>query len=274
MPASIVSITDLQNLPNLTTFYGDSNSLQSVNLSSLTNLSSVSIGNNDIPGSSTNSLTSVNLSGCTALVNLVLNDSDFSGGIPNLTGLINLDRIYFDNCSISGAVDLSNLSALTQLSFDGNTALTSIVISDTQLITYFYATNCALTETAVNNILQSLDSSGVINGNVNLLFGTSAAPTGAGLTARTNLIAKGWNVYTNTYSFSVRRNNTGPCASSPVTTIYSDSPVLEEGANVYDDPYLTSPTQVAVHICDCVNSFQYMVDSSHKLGIASPVTCI
>jgi Leucine-rich repeat (LRR) protein len=48
MAASIVSITGLQNLPNLTNFNAGSNSLQSVNLSGLTNLTNVDLGNNNI----------------------------------------------------------------------------------------------------------------------------------------------------------------------------------------------------------------------------------
>jgi len=275
MPASIVSIKGLQNFTNLINFYANYNSLQSVNLSSLTNLSYVSINNNDIPGSSTNSLTSVNLSGCTSLLGLDLTNSDFSEGIPSLSGLINLDTIYFSDCSISGVVDLSNLSTLTYLSFSGNTALTSIVISDTQLIDYFYALDCALTETAVNNILQSLDNSGVTNGIINLSGGTSAVPTGAGLTARTNLIAKGWSVTTNfpVYSFSVRRNNTGPCSSSSVTTIYSNSSVLESGISVYNDPYLTSPIQFGAYICDCANNISYR-SFEGVLSENGAITCI
>jgi hypothetical protein len=56
--------------------------------------------------------------------------------------------------------------------------------------------NNQLIETSVNNILIQLDNNGLLNGTVNLA-GTNAAPTGAGLTAKTNLQGKGWSVTTN-----------------------------------------------------------------------------
>jgi len=194
MAAAITSITGLQNLINLNNFNADFNGLQSVNLSGLTNLLYVDISDNNIPGTSTNSLTSVNLSGCTALQSLRLDDSDFSAGIPSLAGLTSLSIIDFDQCSISGVVDLSGLPALTDLDFGGNTALTSIIIADAQPIIEFYASDCALTEVSVNDILQWLDGNSEIDGYLNFTGGTNALPTGAGITAYNNLTAKGWTI--------------------------------------------------------------------------------
>ena len=57
--------------------------------------------------------------------------------------------------------------------------------------------NCALNQTSVNNILVSLNTAGQLNGTVNLNGGTSAAPSGAGATAKSALQAKGWTVTTN-----------------------------------------------------------------------------
>ena len=197
MAASIVSITGLQNLPNLTDFNADSNSLQSVNLSGLTNLLYVDISDNDIPGISNPSLTSVNLTGCTALQQLRLDDSDFSAGIPSLAGLTSLSIIDFDQCSISGVVDLSGLPALTELDFSSNTSLTSIIISDTQPISNFYGNNCAFTETAVDNILVVLSNNGISGGDVELDGGTNAIPSATGLAAKLALEADGWYVAVN-----------------------------------------------------------------------------
>ena len=56
---------------------------------------------------------------------------------------------------------------------------------------------CALTATSVNNILISIDAAGQSNGTLDLDGGTSAAPTGAGATAKAALITKGWTVTTN-----------------------------------------------------------------------------
>ena len=197
MAASIVSITGLQNLPNLTDFNADSNSLQSVNLSGLTSLLYVDISDNDIPGISNPSLTSVNLTGCTALLELRLDDSDFSAGIPSLTGLNNLSLIDFDKCSISGVMDLSGLPALTNLDFSGNTTLTSIIIADTQPIDNFLGYACALTETAIDDILVVLSNNGITGGNVELDGGTNAVPSATGLAAKLVLEGNLWGVDVN-----------------------------------------------------------------------------
>jgi hypothetical protein len=197
MAASITSITGLQNLVNLNTFNADFSSLQSVNLSGLTNLLYVNISDNYIPGGGPNSLTSVNLSGCTALQELRLDDSDFSAGIPSLAGLTSLSIIDFDQCSISGVVDLSGLPALTDLDFFGNAALTSIIIADAQPIIQFIASNCALTETAVDDILVVLSNNGESNGVVELNGGTSAIPSATGDAAKLVLEGNGWDVFVN-----------------------------------------------------------------------------
>ena len=152
---------------------------------------------NDIPGTNDNSLTSVNLSGCTALLELRLDDSDFSAGIPSLAGLTSLSIIDFDQCNISGVVDLSGLPALTDLDFAGNTALTSIIINDAQPIQYVYADSCALTETAVDNILIELSNNGIASGEVELNAGTNAIPSVTGLAAKLALEADSWSVNVN-----------------------------------------------------------------------------
>jgi hypothetical protein len=76
------------------------------------------------------------------------------------------------------------------------------------------------------------------------------------------------------FSFSVRRNNTGSCASSPTTTIYSNSSVLETGINVYEDISLTNPLPAFAHICDCKSNLDYTVSIDNTLGVGNPTTCI
>lgn len=196
MSAAITSITGLQNLPNLQDFRADWNSLTSVNLSGLSNLTYVDISDCEIPGSSDHSLTSVNLTGCTALEELRLDDSDFSGGIPDLTGLANIEWLDMDQCEITGNVDLSMLLSLRGFDLSGNTGLTSVTIFE-QVLDSVNIFNCALTEASVNDILGWLDGGGETNGYVDLSGGTNAAPTGDGLTAVTNLEGKGWSVIVN-----------------------------------------------------------------------------
>jgi hypothetical protein len=206
MAAVITSITGLQNLPNLQNFNADYNSLTTVNLSGLANLLFVDISDNDVlDGSGDPSLISVNLSGCTALQELRLDDSDFSAGIPSLAGLTSLTYLDMDQCSITGALDLSMLSALESFDLSNNTGLTSVTlpasnINDANL----YGT--ALLPAVVNTILQQLDANGVINGYVSMEDGTSAAATGAGITAIYSLEAKGWQVYTNTPTTTTTNN--------------------------------------------------------------------
>ena len=172
MAATITSITGLQNLTNLQDFRADWNSLTTINLSGLTNLTYVDISDNQIPGGSTKSLTSVNLSGSTAIEELRLDDSNFSEGIPDISNLEDLRVIDLDQCNISGSIDLSNFSSLERIDVSGNTALTEVIISSSQPLgdddsESINFNNCALTETAVNNILVALANNAINNSRVN-----------------------------------------------------------------------------------------------------------
>ena len=201
MASSIVSITGLQNLPNLTNFTADFNGLQSVNLSGLTNLIYVDISDNDIPGGGPKSLTSVNLSGCTALQELRLDDSDFSAGIPSLAGLINLIWFDMDQCDISGSIDLSGLPSLEGFDLSSNIGITNVTVSSSQPLGDNWEVllnNNALTQTAVDNILVELAANSINNGYVDLDGGTNSAPGATGLAAKLVLEGNGWGVDVNT----------------------------------------------------------------------------
>ena len=197
MAAELVSIEGLQKLENLQQLYIDWSSLQTLDVSGLTNLTTVDASDQDSIETGDNCLTSINLTGCTALQMLYLDDNDFSGGFPSLASLPALYQIDVDQSNISGEVDLSNNPNLYNVDFYGNTELTSILLGEQQ-IKWFYAGNCALTETAVNNILIALDANGQIEGEVDLDGGTNAAPTGAGITAKASLLNKDWSVQVNT----------------------------------------------------------------------------
>jgi hypothetical protein len=198
MATTITSVTGLQNLTNLQNFNADWTSLQTVNLSGLTQLTTVDVSDCEvINGSGDSSLTSINLSGCTSLQQLRLDGSDFSAGIPDLSGLTSLEYLDLDNCGISGAIDISasSFNALTGFDFSSN-AITSVTLPEAYLNDVNLYNN-ALTEEAVNNVLQWLDGSGVSNGYVDLSGGTNAIPTGNGATSKTNLQNKGWEVIIN-----------------------------------------------------------------------------
>jgi len=193
----ITSIKGLQNLTGLVNFYADWNGLTSVNLSNLPNLVEVDVSDQNLLGTGPNCLTSVNLSGSTAIEVLRLDDSDFSAGIPDLSGLTSLRILDMDECSISGAVDISaeSFNALTNIDFSGN-SITSIQLPEANLDNVSLSGN-ALTQTNVDYILNWLDGSGVEDGNVNLSGGTNAIPTENSAAARENLQEKGWNINVN-----------------------------------------------------------------------------
>jgi hypothetical protein len=198
MATVITSITGLQNLTNLETFNADWNSLQTVNLSGLTNLISVDVSDSELlDGSGNPSLTGINLSGCTALEELRLDDSDFSAGIPDISGLNSLQFFDMDQCSISGAIDISasSFNALTSFDLSGND-ITSITLPEANLNNVDLSNN-ALTATAVDYTLQWLAGSGVENGFVDLADGTNAIPTENSSAARADLQSKGWEVLVN-----------------------------------------------------------------------------
>ena len=197
MAAELVSIEGLQKLENLQQLYIDWSALQTLDVSGLTNLTTVDASDQESIEFNDPCLTSINLTGCTALQTLRIDDSDFTdGGFPSLAELPALYQIDADQSNISGEVDLTNNPNLYNVDFYGNTSLTSILLGEQQ-IRYFYAGNCLLTETAVNNILIALDGNDVEGGEVYLNDGENAAPTGAGTTAKNNLIGKGWDVQVN-----------------------------------------------------------------------------
>jgi len=210
MATVITSITGLQNLTNLQSFNADYNSLQTIDVSGLTQLTELDVSDCDDVQTGEPSLTSINVSGCTSLQNLRIDGSDFSAGIPDITSLTSLQYFDMDRCGITGDIDISSssLNALTGFDFYGN-SLTSIILPEASLNDVNLNGN-ALTETAVNNVLQWLNGSQVENGYLDLANGTNAIPTGNGAAAKTSLQGKGWNVYVN----QAPPGNVGIAASS------------------------------------------------------------
>lgn len=195
--ATITSIIGLQNLINLGSFAADFNSLESLNLSNLSQLSYVDVSDNNFPGTSTNSLSSVNLTGCPYVDVLRLDDSDFSMGVPDISELIVLTNLDYDQCNISGNIDISYSNSLQFVDLSGNTNLTSVTITDAQPILTLFLSSCALTEQAVDDVLVTLSNNGQSNGVVNLDGGTNAIPSATGLAAKLVLEGNSWIVNVN-----------------------------------------------------------------------------
>lgn len=128
-----------------------------------------------------------------------------------------LEDIEIVNCGFSAPVDISNLVNLLRYTVSQN-AIGTISVLNNILLMKLRCTSCglhalsiatnplivdldvsinALTQAVVNAILVQLDTNGLHNGLLHLEGGTNGAPSGAGATAKTALIGKGWTVFTN-----------------------------------------------------------------------------
>ena len=189
------SVSDMSNNPNLVYVYLDSCNLSGTipDLSNLTNLVALSLYDN-------NSLTGniPDLSNTTSLEQLLVNRCNLTGAIPDLSNLTSLKEIRLQDNNLTGDIpDLSNNTVLKLFMCDNNnlTGYAGTLLASS--ITSFKAGGNALSETAVNNILIQLDAAGSTYNYCELAGGTNHAPTGAGLVAKNNLLAKHWTVNTN-----------------------------------------------------------------------------
>jgi hypothetical protein len=279
MGATITSFTGLQNLTNIQEFKADFNSLTSIDLSGMSTLTEVDLSDNDLPDESTNSLTSVNLSGCTSLEFLHLDDSDFSAGLPDLSDCNSLKVIDFDQCGIVGSADISNLPALEQFDFGGNLGLTELIISSAQPLgdnaKELVATNCALTQTAVDNILVALASGSISNGYVQLdnddedFPGTNATPGEAGRESLLILSDRGWsfdivngNHTMLTLAFEALEEDI--CASANTGTYYiADESSIAAGNKLYTNSDAWNPVDAGWYRLDGDGSIKFEVSGTY-----------
>ncbi len=161
------------------------------------------------------------LSAFTALQYFSCNDNHLSGSIPDLSANTALQYFYCSINRLTGSIP--DLSANTTLQYfyceenqlsgsipnlSANTALRNFYCYANQLTDYMgvalpgslteiHAAINALAQSAVDNILLHLDAAGATNGTCYLDEGTNSPPSATGLTAKNNLIAKGWVVFTN-----------------------------------------------------------------------------
>lgn len=105
--------------------------------------------------------------------------------------------IQFDNCKLSGTFTIPPTVQPTNIEVPMNPLLTAVNMQQASYanVTSFVVFGCGLL--SINENLIGLDNSGKTNGFANFSGGTNAAPTGVGITAKNNLIAKGWTVITN-----------------------------------------------------------------------------
>jgi hypothetical protein len=272
MGAGLTSITGLQNLTNIQDFRADWSFLTSIDLSGLTNLTYVDVSDQDAVVGGANCLASIDLSGCTSLQSLYIDDNDFSAGFPDLSDCTSLRYFDFDQNNLVGSVDLSNLPALEGFDMNGNTGLTEVIISRTQPLgdngTEILLNNCALTQTAVDNILLELASGSISNGYIQLNQGTNATPGQIGRESLFVLNTRNWSIDVtngNHTALTVAKEllEEDICASSYTITQYIVSgSAIEVGNKLYQNSNAWMPAEPSWYRLDGDGSIKFEVSGS------------
>lgn len=113
-----------------------------------------------------------------------------------------LKGLEFFNAAVLETAIISDNPLLTELNLkhvgSGDGVLESVTISNCPLLDDCDFIDNALNQTSVDHILDYLDSTGVINGVLDLSGGTNSAPTGGASNANyLSLVSKGWTVSIN-----------------------------------------------------------------------------
>lgn len=221
--SSCISVTSI-NAPLLTSSGGDvdvssCNSLTSLTLTSLNSVAgSFNAANcTSLAALSMASLTSLGqnlqFDNCPTLVTANFSNLPSVGGVLSgnncaalttvtLTSLTSVaNGISINGCPSLVTLNLSSVSSIGfDSSFDSDTSLVALTLNATWPFPdgiQFTAFNCALNAASVNDALIKADAAGLTGTVIDISGGTSAAPSGAGATAKTNLIAAGNTVNTN-----------------------------------------------------------------------------
>ena len=122
-------------------------------------------------------------------------NANMGGNIPTLPSNINV--IDFGASGLTG--DLPSLSAYTNLQrvwlyLNPNLTVPTNWTASASM-TNIFLFSCQFSSAEVNTVLIEIDSLGTSNGILNIA-GNNANPTGAGLTAKSNLTSRGWVVTT------------------------------------------------------------------------------
>ena len=251
MGAHLISIAGLQNLPNLQNFNADWNAFETLDFSGLTNLTNVDVS--DCEELSSTGVKSINLTGCTSLQVIYMDDNDFSAGFPDLSSCTSLQYFDADQCMIEGSLDLSNLPALKGFDLGGNTTLTEVILSSEQLLgdgRNLNFSNCALTQTSVDNVLHAVASGSITGGSISIVGSNNALPSfETGLPAVRTILDKGWYVDKNSYHTTLQATGTYDTFQNAVNNLYAQIDIftyinttLTIGNYVYQDSDLRIPT--------------------------------
>lgn len=134
----------------------------------------------------------------------------------SLSSSVTLINLTCTNNSVLSNLNLSHCHALQTLDCRYNN-LSSLNISGSTFLTNLTANDNVLTQTAVNSVLNYLDTYGMISGSVRLDGDFNAPPEGNGEVNVNNLQNKGWNVLVNQPAIL----STTAASSSDSTHIYN-----------------------------------------------------
>lgn len=106
--------------------------------------------------------------------------------------------LQFFNCANQNITTIDASQNTSLISLEGqNNDLTSISFTIGSTLDFLTINNNNISTTVVNFILVQFDNSGITNGRLDLNIQTPPAPpSGSGITAKNNLIGKGWSVST------------------------------------------------------------------------------
>jgi hypothetical protein len=183
---NITSFTVGNQTPSLTSLELRNTLITSLEINNLPSLTYLSCFNVFTPSQTSLTLNNVPLLNEIECYATLITSLDFSN-VPSLKWL---------TCRNNELVSLniSNNPQLELLNCSSNYELTTIDISNNPLLNNLVC-RAALTVDSVNDILINLDNFGLTNGYVDI-YNFFAIPTGDGLTAKNNLLAKGWTVTT------------------------------------------------------------------------------
>jgi len=185
--SSLTSI-DLSNQSDLTRLYAFNDGLTALVTSACTLLERLYAYNCD-------SLTSLDLSSNTALTDVQVNGCALLASI-NVSNLSNVGEFYGHECPSLTSFDATDMSSLYYLNLDDCSSLASLDLTGVPVHTV-YARNGNLNQTAVDNVLCALDTTGETGSYYVNLVG-NAIPGSTGLTCKTSLEGKGWTVLVQT----------------------------------------------------------------------------
>lgn len=189
------SFPDLSSLVKLWNFQCHSNRLSGEisNLSNLGELIFLICYNNEFSG------TIPVLQGSSKLKTFHFGNNKLTGGFPLWQNLPSLEEIHlYTNLLSDNISSLGNLPKLKRANFSWNNFEgVSQDFSVSNVLLNFEARGNNLAVDSVDKILTAFDSVGGSGGSLMLDLGGNATPSAVGLSAKSNLLNKGWNVVSN-----------------------------------------------------------------------------